>query len=329
MRTSLKQMNDRIEILLATYNGERYLAEQLDSILAQTHQNWHILARDDGSSDDTVAILSAYKTSLGEKLTIFEDARGNLGSVGNFSCLMENSTAPFAAFCDQDDVWLPEKLAVGLQAVLELEKRWGAETPCLSFSDLEIVDQCLKQTAASFWAHEKIYPERANELSRVLTHNAVTGCTAVINRSLVERAAPIPKGAVVHDWWVAMTAAAFGHVMSVPQTTVKYRQHNGNEIGPRGYGAKVSANRLIAFIKTAGQNRPGYLGLYRQVIAFREKFDERLDPANRKVVERFIELPNTLFLKRAFVLLAQRYLPTGVMRSLPFMVFFNGNNLET
>ena len=100
-------MNDRIEILLATYNGERFLAEQLDSIIAQTHKNWWILARDDGSTDGTLALLKAYKVQLVDKMEILEDGRGNLGSVGNFSALMEASTAEYVAFCDQDDVWLP------------------------------------------------------------------------------------------------------------------------------------------------------------------------------------------------------------------------------
>ena len=323
MTSQLGPMEDRVDILLATYNGERFLAEQLDSLIAQTHKNWRILARDDGSTDGTLALLKAYKAQLVDKMEIIDDSVGNLGSVGNFSALMEASSAPYVAFCDQDDVWRPEKLAVGLAAVTRLEKRWGVETPCLSFSDLEVVDEALNSTASSFWDHENISPDRASELSRVLSQNVVTGCTAVLNRSLAALAAPIPVDAVVHDWWVAITAAAFGRVAPVPQTTMLYRQHGENETGSTGYNLMVILNRFVTLIKTHGRKHPRYSRRYRQAVVFQKKFDQCLNPVHRSVVESYLELPNSHFLKRVFLLSSRRYLPTGLIRTLSFMVFFN------
>lgn len=318
---------DRIDILLATYNGERFLAEQLDSLVTQTHSNWRILARDDGSADGTLEILRNYKSRLGDKFEIIEDGRGNLGGTGNFSTLMEASTAPYVAFCDQDDIWRPEKLAMALAAVTQLEKEWGAEVPCLSFSDLEVVDELLDPIAASFWSHENISPERANELSRVLTQNVVTGCTAAMNRSLVALAAPIPEDAMFHDWWVAITAAAFGRISPVRQALVQYRQHGENEIGSKGYNLKTILGHFLVIIKAFGRHHPRYGRLYRQAIAFNAKFGHCLDPVNRGVVGNFIELPNSQFLKRALFLRRQNYLPAGYIRAMSFLVFFNKTSL--
>ena len=119
------QTGDTIDILLATYNGETFLDEQLDSIAAQAHGDWRLIARDDGSSDRTPEILEAFRMRHPGKVVVLEDGDGNLGLVQNFSRLMAHSDAPYAAFCDQDDVWMPEKLALSLAKMRELEQEQG------------------------------------------------------------------------------------------------------------------------------------------------------------------------------------------------------------
>src|SRR5262249_54654542 len=129
MTSPASAADSTIDILLATYNGAAYLEEQLASIEAQAHPNWRLIARDDGSSDRTADILAAFRTRHPGKVTIVRDADGNLGLVQNFSRLMEASTAPYAAFCDQDDVWLPEKLSLCLARMRDLEAEHGRDKP--------------------------------------------------------------------------------------------------------------------------------------------------------------------------------------------------------
>src|SRR5262245_40587271 len=125
MTSPIGAADSTIDILLATYNGAAYLAEQLDSIEAQTHPNWRLIARDDGSTDGTLAVIETFRARHSEKVVVLRDEDGNIGLVQNFSRLMEASTAPYAAFCDQDDVWLPEKLSLCLERMRDLEAEHG------------------------------------------------------------------------------------------------------------------------------------------------------------------------------------------------------------
>ena len=327
-------MDDRIDILLATYNGERFLAEQLDSVIAQSHTNWRILARDDGSSDGTVDLLKGYKRQLGDKLDILEDARGNLGLAANFSALMGASDAQYAAFCDQDDVWLPEKLALGLKAVQALELQWGRDTPCLSFSDLEIVDEDLRQVAPSFWHYENLAPDKADRLSRLLAKNAVTGCTTVLNRALITRAAPIPDGIILHDWWVALVAASFGHVEPISQATIKYRQHTTNDTGARRYRIAYFVIGLFKFlhryVRNAGRQRgifSHYSTHYNQAETFSTLFREELTPEMQELIAGFLNIPYKTLFTRALFLSKNGIYPRGLVNALAFFCLYNASSM--
>jgi len=194
---------DRIDILLATYNGAAFLEAQLESVVAQTHGDWRLIARDDGSTDRTPEILSAFQARHPGKVEILADGDGNLGLVRNFSRLLEHSDAPYAAFCDQDDVWIPEKLELSLAKMRELEREHGGDVPLLVFTDLEVVDEGLRVIDSSFWKYQKLDPKGGRCFSRLLVMNVVTGCSALANRSLARIAAPVPSQARVHDWWMA------------------------------------------------------------------------------------------------------------------------------
>ena len=202
--------NANVDILLATYNGAAFVEAQLDSILAQTHKNWRLVIRDDGSTDKTPEIVEAFRARHPEKVIVLEDEAGNLGLVQNYSRLMEHAGAGYVAFCDQDGVWKPLKLELSLQKMCDMEADHGADKPLLVFTDLTVVDEDLQPIHGSFWRHEGLRPDRCNSLNRLLLQNVVTGCTALMNRPLVERSVPLPAEAVVHDWWVALVAAAFG-----------------------------------------------------------------------------------------------------------------------
>ncbi|MFA9439007.1 glycosyltransferase family 2 protein [Uliginosibacterium sp. sgz301328] len=238
-------MTARIDILLATYNGGRYLSGQLASLEAQTHRDWHLFARDDGSSDDTSAILQAFAHRFPLRVTILP-TEARLGARGSFAALMAQAQADYIAFCDQDDIWLPHKLEHLFSAMRNLEGEAGA-VPALVHCDLELVDDALSPIAPSFWRYQGIDPAR-NDLARLLMENTVTGCATLINRALLELALPMPDAAQMHDHWLALIAAATGRIAYVDAALVRYRQHGKNVVGasrPGGMGAALKADSSV------------------------------------------------------------------------------------
>jgi glycosyltransferase involved in cell wall biosynthesis len=219
-----------VQVLLATFNGERFLREQIDSILEQTYPSLEILACDDGSSDTTPAVLAEYATRYPAKLKLLSGAPTGSPKT-NFQRLMRASTAPCIAFADQDDIWLPQKLAAEMQAIRALEQQHGASTPLLVFSDLEVVDSELRPLNPSLWKLHGLHPENIGRLERVLMQNVVTGCTVLANRPLVDLAREIPEDASMHDWWIALVACVFGRAQFLRDRLVRYRQHSGNALG--------------------------------------------------------------------------------------------------
>jgi len=217
-------------ILLAAYNGGRFIGEQIESLRAQTHADWHLLVRDDGSDDDTIAVVDRYR-ERDPRIERLQDGRGRLGASGNFSALLEAAaTRGFAAvaLCDQDDVWLPERLEAGLRVL-----RGAGAQPLLVHSDLRLVDATLRPIADSYMAYQGIRHRDGTPLRWLLAQNFVTGCTTLFNRALLDLALPLPREAVIHDWWLALCAASAGRIAFVDRPTVLYRQHDDNTVGAR------------------------------------------------------------------------------------------------
>ncbi len=238
-------INDKVDILLATYNGEKYLAEQLDSILLQTHQNFQIIIRDDGSKDRTLAIIKEYQANYPTKLKLITDQLGNLGVIKNFEILLRASESKYLLFADQDDFWLENKVADSLKKIKEIEED---EIPSLVFTDLKVVDQNLKLINNSFWNYQKINPENKS-LNCLLNLNCMTGCTIIINQELKNLALPIPKEVLMHDLWLGLIASSLGKVAYLNQATVLYRQHNNNELGAIGLNLKAVLKHLFNYQK--------------------------------------------------------------------------------
>lgn len=230
---------------MATYNGEKFIEAQIDSLLNQTYNNWHLIARDDGSTDKTVHILEAYKKQFPGKISILE-SREHLGACLSFGELSRHSTADYVMFCDQDDIWLPEKIEMSFKGMLRLEAKYGKEKPLLLFTDLTVVDKELNVTAKSFWEYEKINPDNTT-INRLLVQNVVTGCTTIINKKLKDLTVPIPSDAIVHDWWTALVASVFGHMHYISMPTVLYRQHGQNDIGAKKRGLIEGLKRSVRF----------------------------------------------------------------------------------
>ena len=231
-----------IEVVLPTYNGAFYLEAQLASIHAQTLRPIRVLLRDDGSSDGTPALLQVLQQRYGAWLQVLP-ADGNLGCAANVNRLLEATSAPFVALADQDDLWLPQKLEQALALMQQLERHHGAATPLLVHSDLELVDEAGAPLGCTYLQRQRLDPQRTASVDLALT-NVVTGCTALLNRALVAQALPIPPQALMHDWWLALVASAFGQIALLEQPTVLYRQHGGNVLGAQGRGWRWWQRRL-------------------------------------------------------------------------------------
>ena len=223
----------RIEILLATYNGGRFVRQQIESILEQDYDNLAVLSRDDCSSDGTPDILREYAQRVPNRFSLMPACSSNQGLLNNFSALMQASTADYVCFSDQDDVWLHDKVSKSKRAMDDLEIRWGTDVPLLVFTDLRVVDENLTMLHPSFWELMGIEPERIENFAKLLGSSVVTGCTAMANRRLVEVARRMPKEACLHDRWLGLLVSTMGKAAFVKEPTVLYRQHGRNAIGAR------------------------------------------------------------------------------------------------
>lgn len=317
MTSQVDPTEDRIDILLATYNGERFLAEQLDSIEKQTHPNWRLIVRDDGSTDKTLDVIARFSAQHPNQVDILNNSDGNLGVVRNFSRLMERATGDYIAFCDQDDVWLPRKLELSLEKIRELEKDFGADSPLLVFSDLIIVDEDLQPIHHSYWSYQEVRPEWCNAFNRLLSENIVTGCTVLLNRILYDQVCPIPQGAKYHDWWTALVAAAFGHLDYCSKQTVLYRQHLRSVTGPRAN--RTFLRRAKVVLANWNFQKEVIRGRFAQAVLFRKRFGEQLESSDREALDGFIEFRDAGMLKR--IQLAKRHLilPASLVRSYYFL----------
>lgn len=231
-----------VYILLATYNGLRYLAEQVESIQAQTCTDWRLLIRDDGSSDGTLEKLRTLARKE-PRITLLEDSRGRLYPAQSFSALMEEagkSEARTFAFCDQDDIWLPKKLERELNLLKRAESEWGEKMPFLVHTDACVVNEQGRLLHKSFLRYQNLRHEDKNPLPILLVQNFVTGCTTLFNRPLLELATPAPPQSPIHDWWLALCAAATGKLLFLPEATLLYRKHSQNAIGARSYWETLS-----------------------------------------------------------------------------------------
>lgn len=235
-----------VDILLSTYNGEKYLNDLLLSLTKQTYTNWRLLIRDDGSSDATLFLIESFEKLHSGKVRLIRDDLGNLGPSQSFNKLLMYSNAPFISFCDQDDFWEPDKLKIQITRMLETEERFGRNMPVLVHGDLTVCDDNLKVVYNSFWEFQHIYPEKMKDIKCLLIQNFVTGCTMMINRKLANVAGPIPENALMFDWWFALVSQLKGTIISIKSPIVKYRQHGKNTVGAQKNGILSSIKRVSA-----------------------------------------------------------------------------------
>ena len=223
--------------MLATYDAAAYLVEQIESIRSQTFTAWRLLIRDDGSRDATERVLDEF-AARDSRIEVVRDGAGNLGAIGNFSRLASLALERGAStvfFADQDDAWFPEKVARTIERMRAAEARLGADRPILVHTDLQLVDGDGRLLHRSFMEFQRIHDAGSDAVTTLLVQNYVTGCTMAANRSLLRFALPVPGEALMHDWWLALCAAACGSIEFLPGPTVSYRRHGRNAVTVRGF----------------------------------------------------------------------------------------------
>ncbi len=311
-------------ILLATYNGEKFLGEQLESIFSQTARDFHLIIRDDGSTDKTCAILHEYLNRYPEQITLLTDEQQRIGASLSFGRLLEYAVADkrflgaqYFTFCDQDDVWLPDRLKILMDRIIGIE-RDHADAPVLVHGDLMVVDEKLSKIDKSLWHYQGIDPER-NTLNRLLLQNTVTGCATVVNRSLARLACPIPKDATMHDWWLALVAGAFGRIVAVKESLVLYRQHGANATGARHYDLRYVLRNARQVLSRSEFRRKLERHL-RQAEAFCQRYSDRLSQDQIAMLNGFLDLRRLGFVGRRRVLLRHRFLVSGWLRNIAILL---------
>jgi glycosyltransferase involved in cell wall biosynthesis len=209
-----------VQILLSTYNGERYLRPLLDSLGSQAYPDLSILIRDDGSTDNTLPLLKEC-ASGSPNIEIVQGE--HLGFVQSFFTLLAfaSPTAKYFALCDQDDVWQPDKIS----RAIELLSACPPHLPALYCSRLALVDENLKPLRLSEM------PTKGLSFRNALVENHVVGCTSLFNQSALQLLTPLPSACVSHDWWIYLVASAFGAVVYDPEPRILYRQHAHNVFG--------------------------------------------------------------------------------------------------
>jgi len=237
-------MEKKLSIALCTYNGEQYLSELLDSLCNQRLIPFELVASDDCSTDATISILQDFqsRTPFTVKLLINKNRRG---VIQNFENALSACDGEYIALCDQDDVWKPDKLEILLKVIAQMESKPGRGT-YFAHTDLDLTDSQLNKTGVSFLEHQGLRPPEEHQYKTLIAQNYIPDCSTLFSRDLLEYALPIPKVAVMHDWWLALIASMAEEIRYEPSRTVLYRQHGGNVLGSEARFSMATLRKIIA-----------------------------------------------------------------------------------
>lgn len=275
---------DKIEVLMAVYNGSAYIREQIDSILNQTYENWHLTISDDGSTDGTDLIADEYAAKYPEQITrVYSGVRfGNARD--HFMWLSENCTSRYMLYSDQDDVFNPEKMSRLMDAMQNAERQWGRDLPILVFSDQTVVDEKLNVIEPSLMRCQKQAFD-SFDYHALLIQNGVTGGAMMVNRPLCSLAVQCRsrERIIMHDWWMAATAARFGKIIYLDEPLSLYRQHGGNSVGAKRVG---SAGYIAGMMGNLRGVREMILRKKSQAGVFEETYTALLTAEDRQFLSR-------------------------------------------
>lgn len=269
---------EKVDILLATYNGEQYLREQLNSILSQSYSNFRLLISDDLSTDGTREILAEY-VEKDKRIIIFNQEK-NLGVVKNFEFLLKKVENKYYMFSDQDDIWKENKIEKSIQTLEETNSD-------LVYTDLEVVDENLNVTYKSYWKLKGIYNKikKYNNFESLYLNNFVTGCTILSKKEFIKEVLPLPNTSkfVLHDYWIPLILSQKHKITYIEEPLIKYRQHKNNKVG-----SKKKTDELKSFEEI----RSLFINVKKEhftvFIENEDKFiDEKIKKLNKEAIEYY------------------------------------------
>lgn len=306
-------MNDpTVLILLATYNGEEYICQMLDSLLVQDYPNVRIVVSDDGSSDGTADILDRYAAAHPALITHYHSGMRFGNAKKHFTHLLSAfHDAPYIMFCDQDDIWHPDKISKTLRCMQQVET--SCEIPALVHTDLRVVGKDLELISPSFCAHSGLDGNRL-ALNQLLVQNVVTGCTCMINGALAKLAAQMPyqERMMMHDWWLALIASACGNTGFLNEPTIDYRQHGNNSVGAKNVHS-------ISYLMNRLRSKPMRKSLQSaadQADAFFSSYHDVLTDDQIQLLKAFIATRDQGLVRRDITFVKFGLLKSGTIRKL-------------
>ncbi len=274
---------EKVDILVATCNGEKYVKEQIDSILNQTYENIRVIVSDDRSDDNTPKILKEIAKS--DKRVILNLQKERLGVINNFEFLLKQVKSNFYMFSDQDDFWLPNKV----EKMMERQKQENAD---LVFGDLEVVNEKLETMYPSYGDYmllNRKIKKCINSYEYNYLYNCVTGCTILGKTSMLDKILPLPNTSkyVLHDHWIGIITGIYGKVAYVEETYIKYRQHGNNQVGTDKISHKFKkfsdVRELFLKIK---------IEIFQTFVDNNDRFPKEIQERNTKALNYFKMLKN-------------------------------------
>ncbi len=306
-----------IEVLLATYNGSDYIIQQINSILSNfeflNKYECKILVSDDASTDNTVDIIS--KTFHDSRITIIDKDRKN-GVKNNFNFLLNHATADFVFFCDQDDLWLPEKMKI----FMEYFDSVPLDIPVLIHSDLCVAGKDLVPIHPSMFEYQTL--NKNPSFANLLVSNSITGCVAAINNQLLTilKNSSIYQS-IMHDWYAALVAAAYGQIIFIPKSLILYRQHGKNQVGAK----QLKFSKIIAageFSKKYALSQLSVAETKRQAELFLHDFQYTLPADKLSKVTNYINSFDSNVFVRLYFFFFSGFNKSGLSRTIGFFIIY-------
>lgn len=276
------KQDETIDVLMATYNGGKYLREQIESILNQTYKNIRLIISDDGSKDETVDIIKQYEKKDNRVIVFIQEK--NLGYIKNFEFLLKKVENNFYMLSDQDDVWNNDKIELTYKKMKE-------DNSDLVFTDLEVVDSELNTIYPSFNEYMKLQRKivKYDGVKRQYLYNCITGCTVLSKKEFIDKLIPFPNESkyVAHDMWMGIVIAMYGKMSYLNEKTIKYRQHGNNQIGTEKLSHSFTkfedVRKLFINVK---------LGIFSTYVKNNDRFTENLKQINIQALEYYEKIKN-------------------------------------
>lgn len=307
-----------ISILMTTYNGGKYISEQINSILHQTVQDASLYVQDDSSTDDTWELLQSYHRQYPDRIIIYQNKENTGNPKYNFYSMMSRICDDYLMLCDQDDVWLPDKIEKTFAKMREMEQTYGKEIPLLIHTDLRVVDSDLSVINLSFKTAMNANYDRV-KLKDQIIQNTLTGCTAMYNRALAELLWDrMPDYMVMHDWWLMLIASAFGHIGHINDQTILYRQHGANEIGAKDVRTLRYKIKKLFYYK---EIKKAIADTYQQADSFLIYYRKKLSSEQIELLETYCQIPGMNKWNRWRTICRLGVLKNGIARKIANFIF--------